>query len=217
MFRLDPTLLRRCLVTSVLIGLSVLVALYSRAGGDFESLLPLLISEYLSPVLPEVKNGELWRLVTPIFVHFGLMHIVFNSIMMFQFGSIIEPRLGGLNFLVIVLLIAVSSNVGQYLYAGPAFGGLSGVVYGLFGYFWMSSRYNPRFGARINPSAVKILLGWFVLCWFNFFGLLGDQALIANVAHTVGLVVGMLLALFAARTYLFGEKRNGSVVQRKRF
>ncbi len=199
---INVALIRVCKVTSILLLFSGLVAVLSGIGSNFDAVRPFLISAYISPTLPEVFSGEIWRLITPIFIHFGLPHLVFNSIMTFQLSSLLEPRLGAVTFFLLVILLAISSNLGQYFATGPSFGGLSGVLYGLFGFFWMSSQFNPRFGMRINPAAVKMLMGWFVLCWFNFFGLLGDIA-IANIAHTAGLVMGMICALAATKLRLF--------------
>ena len=184
-------------ITAALIGISLIVALISRLGADIESLQPLFISWYVDQGLLEVRQGQIWRLVTPIFIHFGLMHLIFNLMMTWQLGEIIERRLGAVYFLGLVLVLAVVSNLAEFFVSGPGFGGMSGVLYGLFGFFWIASRFNPTFGYRINPGAVKILLIWFFLCWFNFFGLLGEIK-IANFAHTGGLLGGMLIAYLGA-------------------
>lgn len=191
---INLSLLRVFPITVALLVVSGWVALISQIGRQFDAITPFLISEYSRPILPEIMSGQVWRLITPIFVHFGMMHLLFNSMMTFQLGSLLEPKMGSLPYVLLIAVMAVGSNLGQYFVTGPSFGGLSGILYGLFGYFWMSSRYNPKFGMCINPNAVKMLMGWFVLCWFDFFGLLGNIA-IANVAHTVGLVLGMLAAL----------------------
>ncbi len=190
-FREMPT------VTLGLIAASLLLALISQLGQNFEVLRPFFISEFINQGLLEVRQGQYWRLITPIFIHFGLMHVVFNLTMTWQLGEVIERRFGALRFSALVILLALVSNLLQFYTSGPGFGGLSGVVYGLFGYFWIGSRFNPNFGASINPSAVKILMLWFVLCWFNFFGLLGEIR-IANMAHTGGLITGMLLGFIGS-------------------
>jgi GlpG protein len=130
--------------------------------------------------------GQIWRLVTPIFIHFGLMHLVFNMIWLWDIGLPTERRNGHLFMLCFVLLVGVSANLAQYLLTGyPFFGGMSGVVYGLFGYLWMQGKYNPNFGIALHNRTIAIMLGWFVLCWF---GLLGP---VANWAHSFGLGVGI--------------------------
>ncbi len=180
-------------ITSALLAISLYVAFISRLGQNFDALQPYFISWYVDQGLLEVREGQIWRLVSPIFIHFGLMHLAFNLIMVWQLGELLERHFGPMRFSGLVLVLAVISNLAQFYTSGPGFGGLSGVLYGLFGYFWIASRLNPFFGYQINPGAVKMLLIWFVLCWFDFFGLLGNIK-VANMAHTGGLVMGMLLA-----------------------
>ena len=142
-----------------------------------------------------IVRGEYWRLVTPIFLHFGIFHIVFNLMWMRMMGCEIEARRGSPRYLGLVLLIAVVSNVGQYAVNGsPVFGGMSGVVYGVFGYLWMKERYEPSSGMSLPPSTALWMIGWFVFCWT---GLAGP---IANWAHTFGLATGMLVGLLPTRT-----------------
>ena len=129
---------------------------------------PTYVASNKNP-LASLAKGELWRAVTPIFIHLDWLHIVFNMIMFFQFGALIESlkgtvRLGGL-----ILVIAVISNVAQAV--GPeawgghhAFGGMSGVVYGLFGYVWVKSTFCPEPGFSTSQGTVIILIGWLFLC-----------------------------------------------------
>ena len=193
-------------VTAGLLAISLYVALISRLGQNIEALQPYFISWYVDEGLLEVRQGQVWRLVSPIFIHFGLMHLAFNLVMTWQLGELLERRFGPVRFSGLVLVLAISSNLAQFYTTGPAFGGLSGVLYGLFGYFWIASKLNPHFGYQINPGAVKMLLIWFVLCWFNFFGLLGNVQ-VANMAHTGGLVMGMALAYLGS---LKGRSRLGT-------
>jgi len=154
---------------------------------------PLLISEYSRPLLPEIRDGQLWRLVTPIFLHFGIFHIVFNMLWTWELGRLIEARQGALGLLGLSALIGIISNLGQYAVTGPLFGGMSGVIYGYFGYLWMQGVFNPAFGMRLNRPVVYLLLGWLVLCWTGVLQwLFGIQ--VANTAHTIGLISGIALA-----------------------
>lgn len=174
-------LLRNAPVTLMLIVLSLIVAFASSVGRNQEALYPFYMS------LPHILQGEVWRLITPIFIHYGELHLLFNMLWLFELGSAIElrqksPRLG-----LLVGVIGILSNIGQYLWSGFGFGGMSGVVYGLLGYFWVQSKLNPGFGLVLNKFVVYMMMIWFVLCWT---GLLGA---IANMAHTIGLLAGLLL------------------------
>ena len=130
-------------MTGILIGISVLVAIVSKLGADFSLIRYLLISEYVHGGLIEVRHGEVWRVLTPIFIHFGFLHILFNMLWLKDLGSLIEHRQGSRTLAALVIVIAAASNVGQYLVSGPLMGGMSGVVYGLLGYIWIRGKYVP--------------------------------------------------------------------------
>jgi GlpG protein len=144
-------------------------------------------------LLPEVRRGEIWRLFTPMFLHFNVLHILFNMLWLRDLGSMIEARKGSWFFLLLTLVLAGTSNVGQYLWDGPHFGGMSGVVYGLLGYIWMQGKFNPASKLSLEPQTVTLMIVWFFLCMT---GLVGN---IANMAHGVGLAVGVAWGFLDAR------------------
>jgi len=143
--------------------------------------------------LPEVRDGEVWRLITPIFLHGDWMHIFFNMMWLYQLGRFIEGRFGGAKLLALVMAIGVGSNLAEYLWKSPYFGGMSGVNYGLFGFLWMMGKFGRDQNWRMDPQTVQFMLMWMVLCYT---GLLGP---VANTAHTVGLLIGALLGFASAR------------------
>ena len=132
-----------------------------------------------------VLDGQIWRLITPIFLHLSIFHIFFNMWWLYDLGSQIESKKGSKFFLTFVILLAVASNLSQYLYSGPNFGGMSGVIYGLFGYVWIKCRFDPADGFQLDPTVAIIMFGFFFLCFFGIFGN------IANLAHAGWLVVGL--------------------------
>lgn len=189
-------------VTILLIAVSVVVGFLTRfgEGGGDEGLIPRLsfanysiqgsYFEYYAAFGPkgDIRRGEVWRLMTPIFLHFGPIHLLFNMLGLHSVGSAIEIRLRSLRFGLLVLGLAVASNTAQYLWSGPTFGGMSGVVFGLFGYVWIKSRFDPAAGLYIDPRSVTMMLFFLVLCMT---GLIGS---IANAAHLVGLFGGVAAA-----------------------
>ncbi len=152
-------------------------------------------------LLADVRAGEVWRLLTPALLHFGLAHLVMNMVALLYFGGAIESRLGAGRLLLLLLALAVLSNLAEYLLGGGlatvdgrltvvtsiSFGGMSGVLYGLLGYIWYKGRYRPDVGLDVPPSVVTIALVWFVMCWAI------PSWNIANVAHTAGLLGGLAL------------------------
>ena len=180
-------------LTFVLIAISVLVAILSKLGAEHQPIMSLFITNYTlsgnliewNNALPEIRHGQLWRLITPIFIHFGPLHIIFNMLWLRDLGSMIEGRQSTWRLAVLVLVIAACSNLGQFWVGGPMFGGMSGVVYGLLGYIWMRGKFDPASGLGLHPSTVTMMIIWFFAC---FTPLLPH---VANGAHAVGLVMGI--------------------------
>ena len=182
-------------VSLTLIVVSVAVALFSNLGNNRAFLYPLFISNYplaFAP-LPEVLHGQVWRLVTPAFIHFGVIHLIFNLLWVKDLGSVIERREGSLPLALLFLGLAVTSGLGQYLVGGPFFGGMSGVVYGWFGYVWLRGLGDRRSGYFMPQQTALLMLVWFVLC------LVGVIPNVANTAHGVGLAVGALWGAVSGR------------------
>ena len=145
--------------------------------------------------LVDVKKGQLWRLATPMFLHFGVIHIAFNMMWLWQFGVVLETRFRSLRFLALVLAVAVLSNLAQGFFGGTNFGGMSGVNYGLFGFLLLRSKLHPSPEFVMNPRVVALMLIWLVVCFTGSFGP------VANAAHLVGFIsggaIGMINALMA--------------------
>lgn len=185
-------------LTLILMGISIAVTVISSFGKQPQPMLqqlafrnPLAVAESADwrDGWRDIKSGQLWRLVTPIFIHYSPIHILFNMLMLFSLGPAIEIKRGTASLGVLVIVIAVISNCAQFLFSGSTgFGGMSGVLYGLFGFVWIRMLRHPEEGFRIAPQTIQIMLLWLVLC---FTGLMGN---IANYAHLFGLFAGAGLA-----------------------
>ncbi len=173
-------------LTLSLIVVTVLVSLSIGLNPTRYDLRWLSISNGGMEFLAEVRAGQVWRLITPIFIHFGPLHLLFNMLWLNDLGGMIEKRQGPLTLALLVLILAVASNLGQYWMDGPSFGGMSGVDYGLFGYIWLRSQCDPASGLGLSSTTVGMMLVWYFLC---LFGVIGN---VANTAHSVGLVLGVL-------------------------
>lgn len=130
---------------------------------------------------------EPWRMITPMFLHFGALHIIFNLVFWMELGSVIERFQSSQQLLLVTVVTAVSSSLAQFFSTGPNFGGLSGVVYGLLGYLWLYGLSNPRAGYGLRREIVIMMLGWLVFCYV----FLPD--VVANEAHLFGFISGALL------------------------
>jgi membrane associated rhomboid family serine protease len=182
-----PARLALPIVTIVLIAICLIVFVGSSMGQSRAVLSPLFIASRADTGFSEILAGQVWRLLTPVFIHFSLLHIFFNLYWVWGIGALLERKIGRGFLLGFLVVVGIVSNVAQYVLSGsPYFGGMSGVIYGLLGYLWIQGQFNPRFGRYLPTQSVVILLVWFVLCWV---GVLGA---IANWAHTAGLLAGLL-------------------------
>jgi GlpG protein len=203
----------------VLIVISLLVAAFTQLGNmpdtstfralSFVELSPELLAkekvDRSDIPLPfhDILRGQVWRLVTPIFLHFGAMHIIFNCLAMFMLGSQVEERRGSYFFITLILVSAVISNclqaAAEPISAGM-FGGLSGVLYAVFGYMWIVVLNGNRERYDLSPTNIAILLGWLILCILREIPTTANMVSVivpehvANVAHVAGLFVGMAFA-----------------------
>ena len=141
-------------------------------------------------------------MVSPIFVHFGLMHFVFNGLWLCLLGARIERLSGSLHLLLVVLLSALVSNMSQYVWSGSVyFGGMSGVIYGLLGYIWIRNLLAPHPLITLPRELILFMIGWLFVCMTGVLDILLGVG-IANAAHASGLLVGMLMGL------VFGAVKN---------
>jgi GlpG protein len=181
------------LLTIALILASVGITLYIGFGNNLQQALPFFISLYPESLnLPEIRRGELWRIFSPMFMHFHILHLAFNMLWLWDLGRTIEGVQSTRRLFLLVFGIAAFSNLAQFYFDGPRFGGMSGVVYGLLGYIWVMGHFRPQAGLFLHKQIAIMMLVWFLLCWT---GLLGP---IANMAHTAGLAAGIAAGFLAA-------------------
>jgi GlpG protein len=182
-------------LTGFFIGASVIVTLIAQFGEapatrlfDFSKLYSYpggTIDLVFSLEKTYLEDHQWWRLFTPMLLHLGWLHLIFNMWWLKDFGTAIEQHESTWKLLLIVLVVNLLASFGEFFLGSPRFGGFSGVVYGLFGYLWIRGRYDPTYPVRLPRSTALWMMVWFVLCWSGFMD-------IANIAHTVGLLVGGL-------------------------
>lgn len=151
----------------------------------------LTISQYCNHLFLEALNGQVWRVITPIFIHHDVLHILFNMYWLYTLGKTIETKIGSKKLFALVILISIPSNIAFYLVAGPSFGGMSGVIYGLIFFMWTANNYSPKLHFDIDDSHTKFFTVWYVLCLI----LSASRVFpIANTVHGVGALMGVLSA-----------------------
>nr|WP_298374559.1 rhomboid family intramembrane serine protease [uncultured Halomonas sp.] len=144
-----------------------------------------------------LSSGQIWRLISPAFLHFGWTHLIFNMLWLWYFGRQIEALQGPLRLLGVVILSALISNLAQYATGTVLFGGMSGVDYALLGYVWLMAWRAPKSGFFVPQMLVVFMLGWMVFTMTDFAEPIGFGN-VANEAHLGGLISGLIMGWLAS-------------------
>lgn len=180
----------KSIVTWVL--LAVTVVIYGlqqfsefRYGVD----LPLMFGAKYTPY---IKMGEYWRLVTPIFLHSSVMHILCNMYALFTLGPSLEKHYGKLSFLRLYLITGFGGNVLSYILSPYSISvGASSALFGLIGAQAMLLYKNRRIIRNYRAMMQNII---FVVVINLFIGMQGG---IDNWAHLGGFVTGLLIGFIS--------------------
>ncbi len=154
---------------------------------------------YLFTHFPEdsAQYADVWRFFSHAVVHLSFTHILFNLTYWLIFATMIEKNNGSAKVLMLFVSIALISGIVQNFFSGPAFFGLSGVVYGVLGYVYVMSRFDRRQRYRLPGGFIYMLLVGIAV---GFIGPLVDLHF-GNAAHISGLAVGILIALFDSQKW----------------
>lgn len=149
------------------------------------------------PAPQAFESGQVWRLLSPAFLHFGTLHILFNGLWIWELGRRIEIFTGKINYLLLFLISAIGANYIQYFMSVGErfvlFGGLSGVVYAYLGYLLVWHRFSNNPLVKLPAGVFIFMLLWLAL---GFSGLIDFfiSGSIANGAHLGGLLCGIAYA-----------------------
>lgn len=191
-------------VTFALIGVCLLVALLTSLGGNLKTIEWFTISPfeivgsdiYYLPLTKVIEIGELWRLFTPAFIHFGLFHLVFNMMWLLDLGWYIERRHGHLFLLALVLITAAIGNMAEFVFSPNSLfiGGMSGAIYGLLGFCWQRQKVEPK-NFPLPSGVYMFMMIWLLIGFSGVLEAFGFGR-IANLAHAGGLIAGVVLGWF---------------------
>lgn len=146
------------------------------------------VLEQLAGVNLLIAAGEYWRLVTPIFVHAGFAHLLFNSFSLILFAPALERALGKLLFIVIYITCGFGANLATYLLKPLYYShvGASGSIFGLFGIYlaitFLKKDMMPQQGRQVilPIAALGVIMTFF-------------QSGVNVTAHIFGLITGFVL------------------------
>ncbi len=132
----------------------------------------------------------LWALWRPTLLHFSFLHLLFNGLWWWILARPIERLDGVLPLLLLTLACGLGGNVLQWWYAGPSFGGVSGVTLGMLGWVGLRLRKVPY---PVPRMLLPVMVGWTVIS-IALDTMMPGTSVVAHGAHIGGLLTGFLLA-----------------------
>ena len=157
------------------------------ATGGRQELGPLVAAGQIVPSL--IQSGQWWRVITSGFLHYGILHIAFNSYALLQVGILVEFVYGSARFFVIYFTALIAGGLAAYyttIGTDNATAGASGAIMGVFGAMGVLGFKIPHARAVLLQSALIPI----VLTLGN--GLVNTG--ISNAGHIGGLIGGVLVA-----------------------
>ena len=157
-----------------------------------------LVDGVLQPFTATVESNQYWRLLTPVFLHFGIFHIMFNGAILWSMGTRIERAKGSFHYLSFVIVVGVLSNIAQHWsHPNTIFGGLSGVVYGVIGYIAIYQQLMPHPLLQFNRTLILVFILWLLAGFTGLVDLIIPGS-VANMSHLAGLIVGAGIGFMVA-------------------
>lgn len=158
--------------------------------------------EIKAPLFEKIKQGELWRLISPAFLHNDIFHLFFNMIWLLVLGKQIEMRLGFWKYALFIILAAIPSNLAQYMMSGANFIGFSGVLCAMIMFVWCRQKRAPWEGYQLLPATMGFITAFILtivgIQMISFVFEIQDKEAfappIANTAHIAGAFCGYLLS-----------------------
>lgn len=186
---------KKSYVTGILILANVIYFLYLEIAGSSEDVMFML--EKGAMFAPAVLIGqEYYRLVTAMFMHFGIDHIINNMIVLFALGDHLERALGHIKFLILYLVCGIGSNVISMMLGGAdsmiVSAGASGAVFGVTGGLLAAVLVNRGRLENLSMRQMVIMIALSLYLGFTESG-------VDNTAHISGLILGVIFGLILYR------------------
>ena len=172
------------MITYWLIAVNVILYVVPILFGQYND----LINNY-SVWGPAIREGQIYRLFTGMFLHGGLVHLLFNCYALYVIGSQVESFLGKFKFLVIYLVAGISGALFSMIFGGNyASIGASGAIFGLMGALvYFGYHYRVYLGNVVKSQIIPLIVLNLVLGFF--------MTGIDNFAHIGGLIGGTLMSI----------------------
>jgi membrane associated rhomboid family serine protease len=205
---------QQAVVTKTLLGIMIVVFIIEIVTGGPGAFTngPSNIDRLGAEIPILVAQGEYWRFLTAMFLHFGIFHLALNAWALWIFGQFVERVFGRVRFLTLYLLTGFLAGVASYAFAPLTFAGLatpsagaSGAIFGLFGVFFAYNYRRRQFQynrAMLQQAYIIIALNVVI----NIFG----RAFLDWKAHLGGAIAGIVAGYLLEG---IGEKSPSRTVQ----
>lgn len=195
----------RSIVTYTFLIVLVAVFLFLHLQPIKEWLVPIAIN-YGAKYNPLILAGDYYRLLTPSFLHFDLMHLLFNVVFIYQFGRMVEHVFGWWRMIILMIGSAIFGNLCSYAFVEGLSIGASTVAYGLLGaILFLGLEQRKIFMHFVRTLVFPILI-------FSIFWIIIEPG-IDVYGHLGGFLGGFLIAsilglpkqsYYISRTFLAG-------------
>ncbi|SEK65761.1 rhomboid protease GluP [Carnobacterium iners] len=177
---------RQPLVTYFFLGAQILLFILMTFNGGSTNTNTLI--EYGAKFNPFIVWGQWWRLITPMFLHIGWMHLLINSVILYFLGIELENYFGHWRFVLIYLLSGFAGNVASFAFNDSISAGASTAIFGLFGASLVLGKLYPY-----NPAIQQMARNFLTLVIINLvFGVFDSSTDLFG--HIGGFVGGYLIS-----------------------
>jgi membrane associated rhomboid family serine protease len=194
-------------VTPTLIGINaIMFVIVVAAGGGLFVPNPETMIRFGTDYTPLTLAGQWWRLLTSIFLHFGLMHIAFNMLALYVNGRMAERIYGSARYLVIYLVAGVTGSLASLLWHPLVNGaGASGAIFGILGallaFFVKKESGVPASVIKVQRNSAMVFIAYNLLYGAGIQG-------IDNAAHLGGLIGGLIMGYLLSRPLTAGRNQR---------
>ncbi len=176
-------------VTNTLIAICVGVYLITEIAGDTKSSVDMV--RYGAKFNPLIISGDWWRFITPIFLHFGLMHLIMNMFSLYVLGPAVETLFGKLRFFIIFMLSGMIGVMASFAFIDGVSAGASGAIFGLLGallyYAWLEKEADYK----VDVKQIMVIVAINLVYGFSV-------SSIDNAGHLGGFLGGFLTAMIVS-------------------
>jgi rhomboid protease GluP len=169
--------------TYILLVIQITIYLLMEWSGGSENTSTLI--KFGAKFNPFIIEGEWWRLITPVFLHIGFLHLLMNSFALYYLGPLVERIFGNLRFIMIYLFAGFAGALASFAFSPSLSAGASGAIFGCFGALLYFGVIYPKLFFRTMGMNILVVIGINLAFGFTVSG-------IDNAGHIGGLIGGFL-------------------------